>query len=171
MRTDLSGGRSHVSTIAHELAHVLMDADAVHAPLWFRECVASLYESPVLPAEGEIHGTDDWRSIQLRPAVVAHDPAAHVGALFGMSDDDFRGRSDAGGSDVTRSMLHRGMARATCQWLDAQGQLWPVYRGWRDDFAADGDGLATFTRVTGHAPTDPGGEGAWRGGGLARRGT
>jgi hypothetical protein len=139
-----------------------MDADAVHAPLWFRECVASLYESPVLPAEGEIHGTDDWRYIQLRAAVVAHDPAAHVGALFGMSDDDFRGRSDAGGSDVTRSMLHRGMARATCQWLDAQGQLWPVYRGWRDDFAADTDGVATFTRVTGHAPTDLGVEGAWR---------
>jgi hypothetical protein len=160
--TDLSGGPSHVPTTAHELAHVLMDADAERAPLWFRECVASLYESPVLPADLEIHGTDDWRYGQLRAAVTARDPSAHLGALFGMSDDDFRGRSDAGGTDGTRSLLHRAMARATCQWLDAQGQLWPFYRGWRDDLAADSDGAATFTRVTGRSPADPAADDAWR---------
>jgi hypothetical protein len=161
----VSGGPKHVPTLAHELAHVLMDADADpdRTPLWFRECVASLYESPVLPADGEIHGTDDWRYVQLRAAVRARDPAAHLGALFGMSDDDFRGETDAGGSDTTRSLLHRGMARATCQWLDAQGQLWPMFRGWRDGFEADADGVATFTRVTGRAPTEPGAEEAWRG--------
>jgi hypothetical protein len=54
------------------------------------------------------------------------------------------------------------MARATCQWLDLLGQLWPLYRGWRDDLAADPDGVATFTRVTGHAPSAPEADDAWR---------
>jgi hypothetical protein len=161
--TDLSGGPNHVFTQAHELAHVLMDADW-EAPLWFRECVASLYESPSLPDDvhGVIHGTDDWRYIQLRDAVRAHDPAAHFRALFGMSDADFRGKSDAGGTDLARSLLHRAMARATCQWLDAQDQLWPLYRGWRDDLATDPDGVATFTRITGHAPTEKWADEAWQ---------
>ena len=171
--TDLSGGEAYVFTIGHELAHVLMDADVEpdgtprdrtldHIPLWFRECVTSLYESPVLPADGEIHGTDDWRYLQLRPAVAARDPAARLGALFGMSDYDFRGGMDAGGIDLTRTLLHRATARATCQWLDGQGQLWPLYRGWRDGRAADPDGVATFTRVTGRAPTDPTVNEDWR---------
>ncbi len=140
-----------------------MDADW-KAPLWFRECVASLYESPSLPddAHAVIHGTDDWRYEQLRTAVRAHDPAAHLGALFGMSDPDFRGKTDAGDTDGTRSQLHRAAARATCQWLDGQDQLWPLYQGWRDDLAADPDGVATFTRVTGRAPTAPEADDAWR---------
>ena len=54
------------------------------------------------------------------------------------------------------------MARATCQWLDGRDQLWPLYRAWRDDLATDPEGVATFTRVTGHAPTDEEEEGAWR---------
>ncbi|MGH7298432.1 MAG: hypothetical protein ACRELB_26060 [Polyangiaceae bacterium] len=159
--TDLSDGSTHVPTSAHELAHVLMDADW-DAPLWFRECVASQYESPVLPAEGEIHGTDDWRYKQLREAVSAHDPAAHLGALFGMSDATFRGRTEGGGTDGAKSLLYRGMARATCQWLDSRGELWPMYRGWRDTREADPDGVSSFTRVTGRAPSDAEAEGDWR---------
>jgi len=54
------------------------------------------------------------------------------------------------------------MARAACQWLDGQGQLWPLYRSWRDDVASDPDGVATFTRVTGRAPNDPEVDEAWR---------
>ena len=88
----------------------------------------------------EIHGADDWRYPQLRSAVAARDPAAHLGALFGMSDADFRGLTDAGATDAARNLLHRAMARAACQWLDGQGQLWPLYRGWRDDIANDPDG-------------------------------
>ncbi|MGD0524509.1 MAG: hypothetical protein ABSE49_05180, partial [Polyangiaceae bacterium] len=165
--TDLSRGEAHIFTIAHELAHVLMDADAMaagwHAPRWFQECVASLYESPVLPddAHGVIHGTDDWRYLQLRPAVAAHDPAAHLGALFGMSDDDFLGQTDAGGIDGVRSHLNAATARATCQMLDAQDALWPFYRAWRDGHAEDRDGVAAFTRVVGAAPTSEGEETAW----------
>jgi hypothetical protein len=163
---DLTEGPTHVPTQAHELAHVLMDADWEKAPLWFRECVASLYESPSLPDDdpGVIHGTDDWRYDQLRKAVLAQNPEVHLGALFGMSDDAVRGESDAGDVDGTRSLLHRAMARAVCQWLDGKGkdQLWSFYGAWRDAGAADPDGVAAFTRVTGQAPTDPELDAAWR---------
>jgi hypothetical protein len=54
------------------------------------------------------------------------------------------------------------VARATCQWLDGQGQLWPFYQGWRDSLATDRDGVATFTRVTGRAPTAPDADAEWR---------
>jgi len=157
---DLSLGEAHVPTTAHELAHVLMDAD-LEAPAWFRECVATQYESPVLSGN-DIHGTDDWRYVQLRAAVARHDPAAHLGTLLGMSDDDFRAKLDGGGTDASKKHLHTAAARAVCQWLDSQGQLWPLYRGWRDDFGTDPDGVATFTRVTGRAPTAPEVDDAWR---------
>jgi hypothetical protein len=170
---DLTEGPTHLPTQAHELAHALMDADWKKAPLWFRECVASLYESPSLPYDdpGVIHGTDDWRYKQLRDAVRAQNPEVHLGALFGMSDEAFRGESDAGDIDGTRSLLHRAMARAVCQWLDGNGkdQLWPFYRAWRDAGAADPDGVAAFTRVIGHAPTAPEEDAAWRGWVLGTR--
>jgi len=54
------------------------------------------------------------------------------------------------------------MERATCQWLDGQDQLWPLYRGWRDGLATDADGGATFARVTGHAHSAPESDDAWR---------
>jgi hypothetical protein len=158
---DLSGGRDYVPTIAHEIAHVAMDADVdAKAPLWYRECVASQYEWPVLKGD-EIRGADDWRYKQLRDAVAAGNREAHLGTLFGMSDEDFRAKVDGGGVDGQRWLLHLGMARSVCQWLDAQGQLWPLYRSWRDDFANDPDGVATFTRITGHAPTDADADSAW----------
>ncbi len=146
---DLSGGRTHVPTTAHELAHVAMLAD-FEAPRWFRECVGTLYEAPLFPREGDITGADDWRYEQLRAAVAAHDPRAHLDALFGMSDDAFRGDS------APVSLLHEGMARATCQWLDEQGQLWPLYHAWRDARARgdDRDGLAAFALVRRQAPAD-----------------
>jgi hypothetical protein len=162
--TDVSGGRKYVPSLAHELAHVLMDHDfgPPAAPLWFRECVASLYEAPVI-AGTEIHGVDNWRYAQLRAAVAARDPEAHLGALFGMSDREFRGRS-AQGVDAGRYLLHLGMARATCQWLDDRGQLWPLYRAWRDGGSGDageGDGVGAFARVIGKGPRDEGVEGEW----------
>jgi hypothetical protein len=100
----------------------------------------------VLSAGDGIKGADNWRYRTLRPAVTARDPAAHLGALFGISDEDFRAETDAG-TDGTKDLLHRAMARAVCQSLDARGQLWPMYRGWRDDFATDPDGVAAFTRI------------------------
>jgi hypothetical protein len=156
---DVSGGRSHLPTIAHELAHPLMDADFAAAPRWFRECVGTLFEAPVLPREGEIHGTANWRYAQLRAAVDAGDPDAHLAALFGMTAAAFRGKTDAG-VDGTRQLLHYGAARAACQWLDDQGKLWPFYRAWRDSFAEDPDGRASFTRTVGQTPAEA--DAAWR---------
>jgi len=42
------------------------------------------------------------------------------------------------------------------------GDLWPFCQGSRDDLAADPDGVATFTRVTGRAPTDGVADEAWQ---------
>ena len=78
-----------------------------------------------------------------------------------MSDHDFRAERD-GGVDDDRKHLHLGMARALCQWLDTQGQLWPFYAAWRDAKSTDRDGIATFTRITGHAPTDAEADKTWR---------
>jgi hypothetical protein len=166
---DLSGGAAHVPTLAHELAHVLADADFALAPQWFRECVGALYEAPLLPADGEIHGADDWRYGQLRDALARGDADAHLQALFGMSTGTFRAKLDGGaGRDGARYLLHYAAARATCQWLDEQGQLWPFFRAWRDGFALDPDGTASFARVTGHAPPDL--DAAWRAWALRTRG-
>ena len=86
----------------------------------------------------------------------------YLGALFGMSDDDFRAKLATGGVDGTKVQLHLAMARATCQWLDTHDQLWLLYQGWRDSLATDRDGVATFTRVTGRAPTAPDADAEWR---------
>jgi hypothetical protein len=43
-----------------------------------RSSFASLYESPVLAARDEIHGTDDWRHIELRPAIARRAPPMHA---------------------------------------------------------------------------------------------
>jgi hypothetical protein len=53
------------------------------------------------------------------------------------------------------------VSRAACQWLDAQDKLWPTYRTWRDGHAEDPDGVASFTRIVGAAPTDEAEEKAW----------
>jgi hypothetical protein len=138
---DLSRGSRHVFTLAHELAHVVLSADwASHAPPsplpaseawppeWFQECVASLYEAPVFPAEGEIHGAPDWRDDDLRKALHAHDPRAHLASLFSMTSAQFHGHMGKGtGRDAHLELLHESVARATCEWLDARGQLWPLY--------------------------------------------
>jgi len=156
---DVSGGPKHVNSLAHELAHVLVGADwAMYAPApaWFDECVASLYEAPVFPADGEIHGASDWRYTQLRAALAVRDPAAHMAALFGMADPVFRGHMGPGtGYDATLRLLHEATARATCQWLDEQRLLWPLYRAWRDAYlpSSDPDGVATFTRIVGRPPS------------------
>jgi hypothetical protein len=156
---DVAGGRAHVDSLAHELAHVLVGADwATYTPppAWFDECVASLYEAPVFPADGEIHGASDWRYAQLRAALAAGDPAAHMAALFGMSDPVFHGHMSPGtGYDATLRLLHEATARATCQWLDEQRLLWPLYGAWRDAYlpSSDPDGVATFTRIVGRPPS------------------
>lgn len=185
---DLSRGSRHVPTLAHELAHVLISADGPAAaapspspsppqasepwpPDWFQECVASLYEAPVFPAEGEIHGVPDWRDVDLRKALAARDPAAHMASLFGMTKAQFHGHMGKGtGRDARLELLHEGVARATCEWLDAQGQLWPFYAAWRDATPPDADGVSTFTRILGRSPADADADwAAWVARGASRK--
>lgn len=147
---DLSLGRSHVSSLAHELCHVLMDADFTDAPRWFRECVCTQYEAPSLSADDtEIHGVPNRRyDARFHAAAGAGAPDARPSALFGMSDAVFAARGD---TDPARFLLHYATARATCEWADERGALWPWYRAWRDATPANG-GADAFTRATGMAP-------------------
>jgi hypothetical protein len=45
-----------LGTLSHELVHPYVEADFPEAPTWLNEGIASLFEAPVLPKAGEIHG-------------------------------------------------------------------------------------------------------------------
>jgi hypothetical protein len=136
-----------LGTLTHELVHPIVETDFPDAPAWINEGIASLFEAPVLPRAGEIHGVKNWRHPRLVAALgSAHEKdAARLDALFGMSDDVFRDDSED---------LHYAMARYACQWLDDQGKLWPFYQAWRDNAAADPKGEKAFERVVGKPPRE-----------------
>jgi hypothetical protein len=151
-RTIVMNAGPGLGTLTHEMVHPLMEADwgaknATTAPNWIDEGIASLYEAPVIPRHGEIHGVKNWRLPRLQAALrsAKEAPGTRFDALFGMSDENFRDGDEP---------LHYAMARYACQWLDEQGKLWPFYQAWRDDAAADPTGEKAFTRVIGEAPRD-----------------
>ena len=160
--TDLSGGRPYIPSTAHELAHVLMDADW-DAPLWFRECVASLYESPVLAA-----GDRDprHRRLALLPAARrAH--SARSRRAHGLPLRHQRRRLPRQARHGRRRR-HEGPC-STWPWRarrasgsTPRASSGRSTSGWRDSLATDRDGVATFTRVTGRAPTAPEADADWR---------
>jgi hypothetical protein len=130
-----------LGTLTHELVHPIVESDFPRAPTWINEGIASLYEAPVIPRTGEIHGVKNWRW----PKVIAgvNAGAARVDALFGMSDATFRGPEEK---------MHYANARYVCQWLDQRGLLWPFYRAWRDSYESDPTGEKAFFRVTSQTP-------------------
>lgn len=136
-----------LGTLTHELVHPLVEADFPDAPTWINEGIASVFEAPVIPRAGEIHGVKNWRHPRLARALAsrAERDRARLDALFGMSDRAFRGD----GED-----LHYAMARYACQWLDSRGQLWPFYQRWRDSFSDDPTGERAFAAVVGMAPRE-----------------
>jgi len=138
--------RPRLGTLTHEIVHPLVEADFPRAPLWFNEGIASLFEAPVIPKKGEIHGVKNWRLPRLLSAMRSQKENyfARLDTLFGMTDDAFR--------DHHLEKLHYATARFVCQWLDSRDWLWPFYHGWRDDFANDATGAKTFERVTGMSP-------------------
>jgi hypothetical protein len=141
-----------LTTLTHELVHPIVESDFPEAPAWLNEGLGALYEMPVFPRAGEVHGGKNWRLPGLRATLAAtrtHD-ATQLGALFAMSSDDFR---------TGNVNLHYAVARYLCQWLDAREQLWPFYRAWRDGFLDDPTGETTFARVTGGTPADA--QAAW----------
>lgn len=137
-----------IGTLSHELVHPIVDADFPDAPTWINEGIASLYEAPIMPRDGEIHGAKNWRYPRLSSAL--HSPRERdkvsLPALFGMSSDE-RFRDDD-------ESLHYAAARYFCQWMDAQGKLWPFYQAWRDSFASDPTGDKAFARVMGKTPAE-----------------
>jgi hypothetical protein len=142
-----------IGTLTHELVHPLVEADFPGAPDWINEGIASLFEQFYLTRPGEIHGGKNWRLPRLRAALgsKAEQSLAGPSALFGMSDETFRGDKED---------LHYASARYLCQWLDEKGLLWAFYQRWRDSRADDPSGEKAFEAVVGLSPADA--EGKWR---------
>ena len=138
---------SGLGTLTHEIVHPIVEADFPSAPTWLNEGIASLFEAPVMPRKGEIHGVKNWRLPRLVAGMRSPDERAfaRLDALFGTSDETFRGR---------REKLYYATARYVCQWLDERGWLWPFYHAWRDGFAKDPTGRASFASATGMTPED-----------------
>ncbi|AKU95155.1 glycogen branching enzyme [Labilithrix luteola] len=133
-----------LGTLTHELVHPLVESDFPRAPTWLNEGIASVFEQPVIPRPGEIHGAKNWRHPRLRRALTsAEKEHARLDVLFGMADETFRDDAED---------LHYAMARYVCQWLDERGKLWPFYRRWRDTVAVDPTGEKAFEAVLGMTP-------------------
>ena len=145
VRTIVMNAGPGIGTLTHEIVHPLVEADFERAPTWIDEGLASVFEAPVLPRAGEIHGAKNWRLPRLRAAVSSAKEREHttLEALFAMNDATFRD------DDVS---LHYAMARYACQWLDERGQLWSFYRAWRDGVRTDPTGEKAFAAVTGQTP-------------------
>ncbi|MCA9587785.1 MAG: hypothetical protein KC657_20825 [Myxococcales bacterium] len=134
-----------LGTLTHELVHPFVETDFPDAPTWINEGIASVFEAPVLPRKGEIHGAKNWRLPRLLQAMrSAEKPKARLDRLFGMSDTTFRGDDED---------LHYALARYVCQWLDERGKLWPFYRKWRDTVRDDPTGERAFAEVAEMTPT------------------
>lgn len=142
-----------VTTLSHEIVHPIVQTDFPDAPAWIDEGIGALFEAPVFPSPGEVHGATNWRLARLKKALSsrAEEPTVRLDALFGMSRDGFAGD----GED-----LHYAMARYACQWLDEQGMLWRFYRAWRDGIIDDVHGEKAFREVSGMSPAEA--TGPWR---------
>jgi hypothetical protein len=127
--------------------HPILENDFPHAPTWIDEGIASLFEAPVIPKPGEIHGATNWRLPRLRAALASPNERdlARLDHLFGLPDEVFRGDDER---------LYYASARYVCQWLDSRGQLWPFFQRWRDHAQDDPTGARSFEEVTGMTPAE-----------------
>jgi hypothetical protein len=134
-----------ITTLTHELVHPIIESDFLGAPVWLGEGLGSLFEMPVLPRAGEIHGAKNWRLPRLIAALRSKTerPTTTLDALFAMTDDDFHAGDEK---------LHYAMARYACQWLDERGKLWAFYRAWRSGAVRDPTGERAFAQVMGETP-------------------
>ncbi len=136
-----------LGTLTHELVHPLVEADFPEAPTWLNEGIASVFEQPVIPRPGEIHGAKNWRHPRLKRALSSpsEKEKARLDRFFGMRDETFRGVDED---------LHYAAARYVCQWLDERGKLWAFYQRWRDTVGADPTGEHAFQEVVGMSPAE-----------------
>jgi hypothetical protein len=145
LRRIVMNGGPGLGTLTHEIVHPLIETDFPSVPIWLNEGIASLFEAPVIPKPGEIHGRKNWRYRRLAAALA--DPKerelVNLERLFSLDDESFRD---------THEDLNYAVARYLCQWLDSRNQLWPFYQAFRDGVAADPTGIEAFRNVTGEAP-------------------
>lgn len=136
-----------LGTLTHELVHPIVEADFPKAPTWINEGIASLFEAPMIPKRGEIHGGKNWRHPRLIRGLStpAERREARLDRFFTMPEDEFREHHED---------LHYAAARYVCQWLDQNGKLWPFYQAWRDDYENDKTGEKAFQKVVGKAPAE-----------------
>lgn len=143
-RRILMNGGGLYGTFTHEIVHTFVEADFPEAPTWLNEGIASVFEQPYYDATG-IHGAKNWRYPRLMSGLAAEPGTIRLANLFSMSEETFRGPKED---------LHYAFARYVCQWLDAQGKLWPFYQRYRDTFAKDARGVSAFVEVVGKRPEE-----------------
>jgi hypothetical protein len=134
-----------IGTLTHELVHPIVEADFPKAPDWINEGIASLYEAFSMPKKGDIRGHKNFRHSTVLTAIQAKKSYASVSALFGMTDEFFRGAHEG---------VNYATARYFCQWMDSQKKLWPFYQAWRDNFAKDPTGEKAFVATMGKKPAE-----------------
>ncbi len=134
-----------LGTLTHELVHPLVEADFNDAPTWLNEGIASVFEAPVIPRKGEIHGAKNWRYPILREAMRRDPGHVKLSTLFHISDEEFRGDNEG---------RNYALARYVCQWMDSQNKLWSFYHGFRDGYADDHKGLVAFHNVMQKTPEE-----------------
>jgi hypothetical protein len=134
-------------TLSHELVHPFVEADFPGAPIWLNEGIASLFEGPVLPKPGEIHGNVNWRLPRLQNALnnKEEEGEVNVSTLFTTEDAAFR---------ANKEDLHYSMARFFCQWLDTKGKLWDFYHAYRDNVGTDAKGTKALSDTLGMSPDE-----------------
>ena len=163
-------GQEGLGTLQHETIHTIVPAaDFPGIPRWMNEGLASLFEQKRVDRDGTMHGKSNARYAVLKQALspdagaIQTRPSLDVSlvSLFAMSNHEF-----VGGSPLTpegtldeaakaaAELLHYGMARSFCQWLDSKHRkLWDFYHAWRDGFATDKTGEKAFAAVMGGSLT------------------
>ena len=81
-----------LGTLTHELVHPIVESDFPQAPTWINEGIASLFEAPMIPKRGEIHGGKNWRHPRLLRGLAspAERGEARLDRYFTMPDEQFR---------------------------------------------------------------------------------
>ncbi len=147
-----------VGTLAHEVAHVLTDADAPLAPPVIAEGVPALFEVADLSDPAHPRFGAHFRLQTLRDALRSKDPAVsgsvRLDAVFGMPIEVFY--------EPKTQHLHYACAREALRWMASIGQdkLWTYYATLREHLLEDPDGTRSFALVFGKSPAEANDE--WR---------
>lgn len=140
-------GPGGMGSLAHEIAHALLLADAPHLPYALQEGIASQFEDPSFDPPGEIHGKAHRRLQTLRTLLASPDKAAHVTleSIFTMGPSAFQGKG---------GYIAAALARESMRWLDSQHLMWRFYHQVRDNILKEPDGTAAWMAVVGKSPKD-----------------